>query len=272
MQVSAFKLLSKRELTRIQADLDTLLKRWAQSWYVTIDSGIDVSLDSCEQFRVKDLPHSDAAWFVTSVGDDSWVAVAPQDDSVNAIQGLLGEDFTDADDIRDNGSILASELDETLLYDLVDNVLQQAMRNAGRHDNPHHTKRPLAQPVWRYGSAAVCARITVGGKNTYLVMSPELVNCFLPSRVPTHKELGPLTRVTTAIEPTMVKLEITAGNAVLNIAELRGIAVGDIVRLDTKLDQPLSVMFGGKRLCSAFLGTQEGSKAVMLMSSHEVEV
>lgn len=64
-----------------------------------------------------------------------------------------------------------------------------------------------------------------------------------------------------------VDLRVILGIAEVELAALRGLQVGDVITLDARIDQPLTVQAGAGPLCEARLGAQDGSRAVSLMSS-----
>ena len=71
---------------------------------------------------------------------------------------------------------------------------------------------------------------------------------------------------------TLVKrvLEVYAGESELALPELATLAIGDVIKLDRRLEDPALVKLGaGAPLCAGHLGTDGNHKAVQLAALHD---
>ena len=267
MPIWAYKLFTKNELTHIQSQLDGAVRLWAASWFVLSDHGLTTAVDTGHHFHSENATAVDAAWDVLATSDVQWVAVRSAGKSCNAIQGVLTGTSTETTETCDDASVMAEELVSRLLLDLAGHAMDRALGRVGQPVSRESHKRTLPEYVWRYGSGAIHVEVGIQQWTISLILSPEIVDHCLSSLTLARRELGPLITINKAISPTKVNLEVAAGTAELSIGELRSISVGDVIRLKTKLDQPVAVMLGKEKLCSAFLGAYKGKKAVLLTSS-----
>ncbi|WP_211473819.1 FliM/FliN family flagellar motor switch protein [Collimonas humicola] len=80
--------------------------------------------------------------------------------------------------------------------------------------------------------------------------------------VPLHKALSR--------QQTSLRLELSAVE--LDLGSLQALVVGDVIPLPHKLEQPLAVIGeDGKLLCGAYLGQQQGMRAIELVRVHAGE-
>ena len=72
-----------------------------------------------------------------------------------------------------------------------------------------------------------------------------------------------------AIAERTVSVEAILGEAELTLDELQTLGIGDVIRLDRRLDEPLTVRISSAVACAGFLGTAGEQKAVQLTSIDE---
>lgn len=116
---------------------------------------------------------------------------------------------------------------------------------------------------WRAGSGAALAVIDLDGERIELLLGPgEVARLRGPAAAAPARPLAPLAD---ALAGKPLSLSVMAGSAQVEVGLLKTIAVGDVIKLDTRIDQPLALVNEeGARLCGAFLGTSGGRKAVQL--------
>lgn len=265
MQVRNFKLFTARELGHIQALLETNIQSWSSGWFTGHQRTEINGLASCEQFLSENTFHVAAEWFVSSISEDRWTAVLPSASLDGFIKNILIE--THGSSTHQDKSEFASPLTTRLLFDLAEYLMENSPRNAGKKIHPQQQKQILAADTWGQGAAAIYGALSIKQEKIYFVLSPEIVNDYLSSLHWPRRELVKPMSINKAIDPVKLSLEISLGEAELSVAELRQISVGDVIRLNTRLDQPMDVLLGKKPICSAFLGAHQGNKAVLLMSS-----
>jgi flagellar motor switch/type III secretory pathway protein FliN len=74
---------------------------------------------------------------------------------------------------------------------------------------------------------------------------------------------APLGRLDRALAGQALRLQVILGEAEVDLGTLQDLAVGDILRLHCRLDQPAEVLLLGQKLgCTAYPGTLDGRAAV----------
>ena len=74
-------------------------------------------------------------------------------------------------------------------------------------------------------------------------------------------------KITDALLNEHLKLKVLAGEVQLELGLLQTIAIGDVIKLNTKINEPLQVFSDdGTRLCEAFLGSCDGRKSIQLVA------
>ena len=124
-----------------------------------------------------------------------------------------------------------------------------------------------APPPPARGSAGVSALATLGEARLRLASSDEWTLRALKERLPAPPPAR-LAGRRQAIAALPVGLRVVAGCAELELGELRGLARGDVITLDARLERPMRVELGagGVPLCAARLGLREGRRAISLTS------
>lgn len=126
-------------------------------------------------------------------------------------------------------------------------------------------KEPKVEPLG-YRCGVVSARCRLAALEMFMVLNPPLTAHYLSSK---SKEIPrsrpPLMAVRQALADHRMFVEVSAGSAGLTLAELKSIAVGDVIMLDRRLDNPMSISIADGATCSGgYLGLSAGSKAVQL--------
>jgi flagellar motor switch/type III secretory pathway protein FliN len=142
------------------------------------------------------------------------------------------------------------------LHDLLASILKEA------ETAPAPTDADWMR-MMQYGSGAVLLEVQVGAALLPVVLSPALVQRFLPSpQVDTGSR--PLAR-RDAVLGQKVVLDVELGEAAVELAALAELQPGDVIVFDRHADAPLTVRArGGSILCEGYLGLAEGAPAIQL--------
>jgi flagellar motor switch protein FliM len=100
-----------------------------------------------------------------------------------------------------------------------------------------------------------------------LLLSPVLLDSALEStrQLQANKQTAPLNSRQEAISFQRTSLDVRAGEATLTVRELVSLSEGDVIRLNTKVGEPFRVLSSrNKSVCYAFIGAQDGNRAVQL--------
>ncbi len=85
------------------------------------------------------------------------------------------------------------------------------------------------------------------------------------TREPSSPAVSGLSSLAKALHSEWVTVEAIAGEAELTIEELRSLSVGDVLKLDHRINQPLQLCVrGGGAVCGGRLGTSKGHTAIQL--------
>jgi hypothetical protein len=94
---------------------------------------------------------------------------------------------------------------------------------------------------------------------------PDTVHRCLAPDVPRRGAVLPLEPLSRALQAERVVLDGIAGEAELALEELTTLAVGDVIKLNHKISEPLRVCIrGGGVVCAARLGASKGRTALQL--------
>ena len=153
---------------------------------------------------------------------------------------------------------LASDGAEKALLALSDHIAGvAALGDPSRHNSE---APPVA--VFQHGSGAVCARIQVGEQSAMCLFNRECVGAVSPRTMP-HAAALPTMDIRKALSGIAVTLPIEIGQVDVEVGALMTLALGDVIRLSTSVDQPLTV-YGPERkaLFDGYLGVMDKSVAL----------
>ena len=251
MNLSQFRLYGDSEIERVRQHLQSVVREWAEEWLATSVVQVDVRRD-----------------FLPSAGSADWRRVGPAEDFTLALlcpqswvsrikpllTGMAPDESVDGE--------IRSALAETLLTTLLD-------RLAGDSDvaaSPQHT---TSVDVGGPGTGRLAASVTLGaGVSLELVLGRPLLARWTEGAACETGQSAPLVSLREGLEAESVAVEVVVGSAELSLAELQSLSVGDVLRLDRGIKDPLMVMFdGGQGVCGAHLGAVRGRRAVQLAAT-----
>jgi flagellar motor switch/type III secretory pathway protein FliN len=268
MQFTDYKLYTKKELAHIKGRLESIIGRWVASWLTVGQDQIAVEVGACEHHFSDDNECWSYPWNVATTSDSDWVATLSADKVANALISSLAETRLDAGDSGKTDLLLASSLAQVMSIDLAESVMEDRSRFAENATRVRHDIKMLPRKIWWRGSGAIYAGIAISDEKITVIISPGIARGYLTNLSLNPRESKPLAKITDALGHVKVKLEVAAGAADLSLGELNSLSIGDVIKLDAKLDRPVRVLLGKQKICSAFLGARKGSKAVLLMQSH----
>ena len=190
-----------------------------------------------------------------------WVAVACSPTFFGQLgNALIQAGQSDGFVVGGKTSALLAELVKRALADF----LLQLGGSSATAGKIQDAEMPDAQ-TWEAGSGAVVADIALGDEKLMLVIDADRVASMLASVPSKSVRKAQLTKPVDALANGRLKFNVLVGEAQLELALLQTIGVGDVIRLDTRIDEPLQVVNSdGKRVCGAFLGSSDGYKSIQL--------
>lgn len=145
--------------------------------------------------------------------------------------------------------------------------------------------KPVTRRQWREVPAAAPLTPTAGGIQQSVAVTCEFADvlaiqlrieaatietCLGANKRPLPRGL-PGGRLSDALRGERVTLEAVLGDAELSAAELMSVRVGDVIKLNRALDEPLELKVrGGAVVCGARLGLHVGRTALQLTTDHTI--
>ena len=122
----------------------------------------------------------------------------------------------------------------------------------------------LSKTIFSYGSGATHVCMQHDTTVIELILSVDTVNA-LRSKISSNKrKQAALTRVSTVLEKRSVILDAVLGVAEISISEMLNLSVGDVIRIEKSVTDPIDVTLDSTVLCHGVLGYHGGEKALQL--------
>ena len=176
------------------------------------------------------------------------------------LTGLLGTPVPEAPGSEADEKLLDA-LREAVVGDLRQRLLAILKLNpaeafAPRTATDHEVVRPFA------GTIVDVAGVAIAGFSIAGDVIVRLIKADLPPPAPRP----PLDRLVSAVEVQRVGLATSVGRCPISVSDLRGLALGDVLILETAVDQPLPVIIdgGATRVASGHLTRSDSGLALML--------
>jgi hypothetical protein len=265
MKPVRYRLYTDAELGKLSERVQQALADWGKGWLADALCSIDAPVAHAGNSADSDAIH----WLTADVDNRTALAIgSPQSWTQNVGVLLAGA----ADPAAAEGTPAApimQHLADTLLHSLAAALLQAA----GAAFDPARVSwgkgiLPRDEPS-RPGSGWVAIGCRFGSVDqSLLLFSPTLVYGLIGTEPPRLRQSAPSAAVPVrrAVELQPVVLEVIAGEAELTLRDLQTLEVGDVIRLDRRLDELLRLgVLGGEAVCSGHLGAAKGHKAVQLL-------
>ncbi|MBI3900272.1 MAG: FliM/FliN family flagellar motor switch protein [Gammaproteobacteria bacterium] len=259
MSFNRFWLINESERQLLREQLTRALQQWRRQWLDDTDEA-QISLLT----NVAELPVADCRWLTgaTSLGLTVAVGTLP-----NAGTGL-GHVLSGLRELGTNAGEIAEALETAVRRALIETVLLEAGHTL--NDSTSWRDGVDDKSVLTDSRGYVAASVDIGdGLSWVLLLYPKTTQA-LTSTLKVRQVPAVLTPTRRAIESQTAAIEVTAGDAELTLQEMATLAVGDVIRLDHKLEDPLPVLFGDDgRLVAGHLGTAGEHKAIQLTLAHK---
>jgi hypothetical protein len=264
MKPVRYRLYTDAELGKLSERAQQALADWGKDWL----SDALCSIDAPAAHAGNSADSAAIRWLTADVDDRTALAIGSPLSWTQKVGALLAG----AAELGAEGapaSPVSQHLADTLLHSLAAALLQAA----GAAFDPARVfwgERTLSlrEESSRPGSGwvAVSCRFD-SADQSLLLFSPALVSGFIGAE-PGLRKSAPAAAVPVrrAVELQPVVLEVIAGGAELTLRDLQTLEVGDVIRLDRRLDELLRLgVLGGEAVCSGHLGAAKGHKAVQLL-------
>jgi hypothetical protein len=255
---SVFVLRGKRELDGLQVALDGVLQEWRLAWGAQEDVGISVrpagECDGKDEFRSRAwerrcLEDGIPVWQYTGQGFGRHLERSlflPAEKLVRAEMHVE--------------SAMALSAVECALSELFAALVSKL---TGKRLGMRAAEIPRLDAQFHYGSGSVIVTVSCGTRVMHLLCPVQAVT---PTAVPSKRRTTSSTiPLKTALKGLPVTLSAVIGEVELTVRHLQGLAVGDVLSLSSRIDDPLRLMGPGETTVGlAHVGTYEGRRAVVL--------
>jgi hypothetical protein len=260
MTIRPYKLVNRTERGILAARLTEGLRRW-NSRYAPDDAGV-----TCELvFRDEDTAQipKRLEWILATRQSAPLLAVGLPDDWPRGLsRHVIGKSVA----LDPAGLQLMRELGVGLLEELGQSVLDAVPATHPAESSPVWSR--ATSPAFAGGpaDAQVFGYCRLGDSlDLVITIWPDTVQRWLAVEVPRRVAAAPVEPLSGALQARVVVLDGIAGEAELALEELTTLAVGDVIRLNRKISEPLQLRVrGGGVVCAARLGSTTGRTALQL--------
>jgi len=267
MRVQPFLLLGASTLTGVAVHIMSAVEAWRTEWGLT---GLAVEVECLRAWETLPLLRS-VPWqsgFVFD-GKSAWLACQPELARVIQRQ-LFPSDQHNPVQLQTRPSI-ASEGGHAAVQALF-NRIAAAVALISDHVALNESASPQ-QSAFSFASGSLLARIKLGEQTVSCLLDHACTRALTEHIVPTPRAPIPHGLFNKGLARIPVTLPVEIGQAEVDVASLLTLTVGDVIRLGTSVDQPLTV-FGPRReaLFDAHLGTLHGAVALEVVRSSNFPV
>jgi len=256
MNARPLSLLGESDLLRARQAAAQALEEWRAVWGLGAQ-GAQIACvrawESAERTRV-----FDEDWTRWECDGWGWAAAAPT--LVSRIQeALFGRSEPGA---PERGAPLALELGDRAVDDLIVRLLGKGAPPAVR-ERAGGPAPEIPASVFKHGSGAVVLDIGIDEGQVRVVARCGAARVSSAPQARTGMQSPGESHA--ALHALPVTLEAELGELELDLSTLQSLEAGDVVRLTTRIDEPLRLSApGGSTVCFGDFGTQEGFRALSL--------
>lgn len=251
------------ELNDIARWFSQLLAKWSLDWSINPVSDYRVSVQ---------LAHESQSGY-----EQRWRRFGEENSCVwmlgfANISGLVDVEIFGEYMSSRSGSALAPRIVEDAQRDLMDKLLAGlALEATLALDDAVEEMIPANKRKLWSGTICLCA-IFGRGELTMLVdwnvLKPMLSVTSKPdlAQPKMKQDKSPLVPILQSVKHESVRLHVELNPVELDLANLRNLSIGDVLRLGHSLDEPIKVQtLSGEQLCFAYLGKYGDQKAIELL-------
>lgn len=260
MSITHFCLLNQTESKLLSRKLHDALRRWQLDW-LRLSASPKIAL-----VQTTAIEAASYRWIRGTTPHGLTVAIGMPRAANWSLAPVLITDVVEA--AAEPAGDIARDVEAEVLRDLAQTVLGETGRV------------PAGDPIeWGDGREEhdtldsargfTAAECHIPGSHAALlvVLYPSTTAAFLAELPRTTRRGGDLVPARRAIESQRVRLDVVLGQTELLLPEVAMLAVGDVLRLDCNIAEPLQVVVSeGETLSGAHLGVVGDRKAIQLLS------
>jgi len=251
MQAQPYLLVSDTVLEAVAGSLHRAFEAWCIAWGIPASS---MDFD-CRRGWEAQAVCPDAAWgAVRSRGEETWWCACTPGWNLQLRHAMFPLGV--AEPLQASQAGMADEAADAASLALLDSLTGIAQGGT-----------PLAPPAasWLRGAGVMALRLGLGKQSMHVIVSQAAVSRIAQQMGHAAGSLAPLAAVNYqhALRNIPLSLPLEIGRAEVGLGSLMLIGVGDVIRLDTLADRPLTVMGpGGDALFDAYLGLADQKVAL----------
>lgn len=256
LSASPFRLLGQGDLDKVEENYGRVIRAWAEEWFCVESTSLSFVVR--EPVAAEIVAKED--W--TIFGDPSgvWLAAKVSENRQREfVERLLGTPVPP-------GMALSP-----LLRDLLDQCIRDLVVRFGARPTVglslvRHAATRIDATAVAYGAGALSIQPAAGVALPELVLGGELVERILAREVQPPARMPALARREMSLRAMREQIEVILGDAELTLGDIANVSVGDVIRLQAKYRDPLSVRFcNGVQLLKADLGASGTKKAIQIV-------
>lgn len=256
-----FILYGQSEISRLTATLEPIMSNWIQQWLADAQAQVH-----CTQAGPDSL--TDGEWLHAKSSKGSHLYInRPSSFSKLMTLELFG-DLPKSAGLGDTPSPLVADAIQSILLGLIKAVNAGLSPNKSNDDEFVLIKQEPPTAEFLEGSGACLVALKIGTFSLQILISAQLSLEFFRAKGTGASRKSTLPALENALEQIQtksVKLYAFLGEAEIDIGTLQTISVGDVIRLDTSVDQPAQLTTeSGVSLCNGYLGASENFKSLQL--------
>lgn len=219
------------------------LRRWQAAWGTDEEVGVQAHA----AHEAAPLPVAQSWW--RTAGGDTWLGVDTAFDA-----GLARKLFPSA---STGASAIAATVAVDARMDLWA-AIGAALQSAGEFAE---AAGEAPEQSLRRGSGAIALRVRIGDQQLNVIRDR-----VPPQRRAAASSTSPCVTAQDALRHCSVGLQVNIGKLQLRLESLASIGIGDVLRLDQRLDEPAQVTVqDGAQFCEAYLGSAGAHRALSLI-------
>jgi len=241
MGARPYRLCSAAAIARAQLHATQALQRWCIEW-MGPNAGGQIAVEVSEQPRTSAAANEEAGRWLRAQGDKGtlWVETSRQ----ALLARLL---FGPSAGVVRPGTLAASSAAQALEALLLELAGADSFQQASAPVHLQEAGRAGVQVMVRWGSES-------------LLLQGELAPAPRPAAASARSPLGSLMH---ALGAQPVTLQACLGSTELDLETLHMLRVGDVLRLDKRVDGGLDLSVAGEELrCGGYLVSLDGAKAI----------
>ena len=263
MTTRPYKLFGEHERTSACAAVEERARAWAAAW-LPQESRFRIECaparEQKERFHGVNVSH----WTRTTAAAGQWLAMRASEKTIHDIAtAICGNTDASTAASYTGYAPLAVEVARTALRQLAAALLGTPSTGSS---GLQVGEAAVPAAVWAAGSAALALRLGLGQAVIDFVSSPEWTLRLLTYALP-RSSPAILCERRKGIAGQRVELRVVAGWVDLDLRTLQSLEVGNVIALDTRIDQAMTVVIasdGQPAVCGGRLGNADGGKAVVL--------